>query len=190
MQTRNNRRAERVWDRLIQSYGTRMAETYGVDIPKPWVDVIDLLTDEQIAYGLKAVIRIQTTFAPTLGEFQKACTDMPMAQAQRGGPTLQEQLCEYAKAKLAGRLIAGTAQYSRPWTYGYREWFDPSRPRGMEKCAECIGIVIELDNGDRLGFSVESMLADTDGHQRAIASFRPGPAPSRAQRDMLKGNVA
>jgi hypothetical protein len=156
-----------------------MAEAYGVDIPKPWVDVIEDLTDEQIAHGLKAVTRIEPSFPPTLGVFQKACTDMPLAQAQRGGPTLQEQLLEYAKAKLKGRVHVGTLDYSGPWTYVYREWFDGKR------CAECVGVVLELPNDVRLGFSTAQMLADTEGHQRAMRMFRPGPAPNRAQRDLL-----
>jgi hypothetical protein len=144
-----NKRAERVWDRLIQSYGTRVAEMYGVDMPKPWVDAVDELLDEQIAYGLKSVLRESPIHPPALGQFVQCCENMPAAQTKTG-PTVQEQLCQYAALQVhggAGPIGMGLKDYSRPWTYVYREWRDESRPKGFERCAECLGIVIELEDG-------------------------------------------
>ena len=181
-----NKRADRVWDRLIQSYGTRVAEAYGANMPKPWVDAVDDFSDEQIAYGLKAVTRASPIHPPTLGQFQQCCSNMPVA-TENAGPSLQEQLCAYATLQLFTRLKP--IEFSRPWTYIYREWWDATRPKGFERCAECRGIVIDLDNGTRLGFSVDAMQADTQGHQRALRSFRPGPRPTQAQMDTFHASL-
>lgn len=164
-----NKRGDRVWDRLIQSYGTRVAEAYGADMPKPWQDAIDDLTDEQVAYGIRAVIAITPIYPPTLGQFVQACSNMPVAQ-HKSVATLQEQLCEYAALKLQSRLKP--LEYSLPWTYVYRETWDATRPKGMEKCAECVGIVIDLEDGKRLSFSVAAMQADIDAHRIVMRSFR------------------
>ena len=181
-----NKRADRVWERLIQSYGTRVAETYGTEMPKPWIDAVEDLSDEQIAYGLKAVTRESPVHPPTLGQFQQCCTSMAVAQ-KTSGPSIQEQLCAYATLQLFHRLKP--IEFSRPWTYVYREWWDATRPKGFERCAECKGVVIDLDNGDRLGFSTETMIADTEGHARALRSFRPGPRPSQAQLDAFHAAI-
>jgi hypothetical protein len=171
-----NKRGDRVWDRLIQSYGTRVAEAYGADMPKPWQDAIDDLTDEQIAYGIRAVIGITPIHPPTLGQFTQACSNMPLSQTKPVA-TLQEQLCEYAMLKLR-HLYDGINDpkkfwiNSRPWSYVYREWWDATRPRGTEKCAECTGVVIDLDDGKRLGFSVAAMQADTEVYRIVMRSFR------------------
>lgn len=179
-----NKRAERVWDRLIQSYGTRVTDMYGIAMPKPWVDAVDDLSDEQVAYGLRMVLRESPIHPPALGQFMQCCANMPLAQRNEG-PTIQAQLCEYSAQHVhdkAGPMDRMTLwEYSRPWTYVYREWRDETRPKGMEKCAECIGIVIELANGKRIGWSVAAMLADAAGHAKAMKAFRPGPKPTAAQ---------
>jgi hypothetical protein len=167
-----NKRADRVWDRLIQSYGTRVAEAYGPDVPKPWQDAIEDLTDEQIGYGLKAIIGQSPIHPPTLGQFVQCCVNMPLAQ-QKQIATIQEQLCEYAMLKLRHK-------YSHPWSYVYREWWDATRPKGFERCAECTGVVIDLDDGTRIGFSVANMHGDHDVHTAALRSFR---RPARAKAD-------
>lgn len=172
-------RGKRVWLRLIQAYGARMAESYGEDMPKPWSDAVEDLTDEQIAYGLRAVIGVSPVHPPTLGQFVQCCTNMPIAQ-NKTIASLQEQLCEYAMLKLRSRWegekdLKKLWEMSRPWNYVYREWWDATRPKGMEKCAECKGVVIDFDDGSRIGFSVENMQADTEVYQRVMNSFRRGP---------------
>jgi hypothetical protein len=187
-----NRRADRVWDRLIQSYGTRVAEMYGADMPKPWVDAIDDLSDEQVKYGLRMIIHESPIHPPALGQFLQCCANMPMAQ-RNDGPSIQAQLCEYAAQHvhdLSGPIGMTLWEYSRPWTYVYREWRDETRPKGLERCAECIGLVIELDNGKRIGWSVATMLADTEGHAKALKAFRPGPKPTDEQMRTWHGEHA
>ena len=157
---------------------------YGHEMPKPWVDAIDDLGDEQIAYGLKAVLKESPIHPPALGQLVQCCLNMPVAQANEG-PSMQAQLCEYAAQHvhdLAGPMEGMTLlEYSRPWTYVYREWWDATRPKGSEKCAECIGLVIELSNGKKIGWSVAAMMADTEGYQKMRRKFRPGPLPTDEQ---------
>lgn len=185
-----DKRADRVWDRLLQSYGTRVAEMYGIDMPKPWIDAVEELSDEQIGFGLKRVIQESPIHPPALGQFVQCCVNMPIAQANEG-PIIQAQLCEYAAQHVhdqAGPKDHMTLlEYSRPWTYVYREWFDATRPKGMEKCAEFIGIVIELDNGKRIGWSVAAMREDAKGQAQALRAFRPGPLPTQAQMNAYHG---
>lgn len=94
--------------------------------------------------------------------------------------TVQEQLCAYALIKLPHLSREAIA---KPWSYSYREWRDPARPKGMERCSECVGVSIEDSDGDVFSFKVADMLGDADGYARALRSFKPGARPSREQLD-------
>ena len=183
-----DKRAERVWLRLIQAYGSRVAESYGPTMPKIWTDAVEELSDDQIVYGLRKVVRDTPIHPPTLGQFVAACVDMPQVHTD-SGPTIQAQLSAYVMLEHFPKHRDGkftpdqTSQASQPWTYLYREWIDENRPKHMQKCAECTGVLIPAA-GDLAGFrvSVADMLADKAGHARAMRSFEPGPRPTRDQR--------
>jgi len=172
-----NKRADRIWLKLTECYGVRLAENYGNEMPASWIEAIWDLADDQIAYGLRVVRRESPIHPPPLGQFVQACVNMPIQQ-QRQVASLQEQFCEYAAIKFHGRLQP--AHFSRPWVYLYREWFDAARPKGMEKCAECTGVLIECDNGTSFKITVAEMQADTGGYQRMLRNFRRGPKPAQA----------
>jgi hypothetical protein len=133
--------------------------------------------------GLVDTALVESTFAsmPTVGALRelhrKVQSPDTSAAPASDGPSIQAQLCEYAAMKLA-HLIRKTAtpaerwQYSRPWTYVYREW----RENGKQ-CAECIGVVIDLDNGKRIGWRVSDMQGDIEGYEAMMRKFRPGPRP-------------
>lgn len=178
------RRAKQLWKRFTQIYGARFLEQFGKEPPEPWVEAVDALRDEQIAFGLSKVTREHVQHPPALGAFQQACMSLPTPKRE-GGPTIQEQLCEYAALHTHDMALVGEkmtlVDYSLPWTYVYREWRDETQSKGLERCAECIGLVIDLGNGRRLGWSVNAMLMDHDGHARALRNFRPGPLLSEAQ---------
>ncbi len=187
---RTDRIAVRVWDRLIEAYGTRVIDTFGKAPPPTWVLAIKDLTDSQIAYGLRKVVRDTPIHPPTLGQFVAACVDLPQTfDTGPRPPTIQAELCEYAAQHvhdLVGPKDGMTLlEYGRPWNYVYREWRDETRPKGSEKCCECIGIMIDL--GDRrIGWSVAAMLADREGHAKAQRAFKPGPPPTPEQRHALE----
>lgn len=146
-EAKRSKRTDRVWDRLIQSYGIRVADTYGKDMPKPWVDQIEDLTDEQIQYALRKVVRDTPIHPPTLGQFMAAAADMPQRDGQ-GGPTIQERLVAWIVRRYfpAQRDDKFTPEQSRqlaqPWTFLYREWIDENRPKHAQRCAECIGVLV------------------------------------------------
>lgn len=184
-----NKRADRVWRRLIEAYGSRVAENYGRDIPKSWSDAIEDLTDEQVIYGLRKVVRDTPIHPPSLGQFVAACVDMPQAHTDNG-PGVQAQLCAYVMLKHfpTNRDSKFTPDQSRqsglPWSYLYREWIDENRPKHMQKCAECTGVLVPAA-GDLAGFrvNVSEMLADKEGHAKALRSFQPGARPTKGERD-------
>lgn len=176
-----SKRADRVWKRLVESYGSRVAENYGREIPKPWIDAIEDLTDDQIVYGLRKVLRDTPIHPPSLGQFVAACIDMPQVHTD-SGPSLQAQLCAYATLNLRTRLHP--KQFALPWTYLYREWNDENRPKHLQKCAECSGLLIPQwdEEHPAFRFTVSEMLADKEGHAKALRSFQPGPRPTHEQR--------
>lgn len=132
--------------------------------------------------GLIDVALVESTFAemPTVGalwELHRRNTEIPVAAASsssRHEPTIAEQLCEYTARKLNSRLTP--LEYSMPWTYVYREWMENGK-----RCAECTGVVIDLQNGTKIGFSAEAMRADIEGSAQTLRAFRPGPKPTAAQ---------
>ena len=177
-----SKRADRVWKRLIEAYGSRVAENYGKEIPKSWIDAIEDLSDEQVTYGLRKVIRESPIHPPALGQLVAACVDMPQPSTDKRGPSIQEQLCAYVTLALFSRL--NPKQFALPWTYLYREWIDESRPKHLQKCAECTGVLIpQLDEENpAFRFTVAQMMGDKEGYAKALKSFEPGPRPSEERR--------
>lgn len=74
--------------------------------------------------------------------------------APKRGASVQEELCEFATLRLHARLTR--LEFSRPWHYTYREWSGPDGKRATE----CAGVVIDLENGGRMGFTVDQMRAE------------------------------
>ena len=172
-------RRERVWTRLTDSYGAKFVEAYGENPNDTWCQVIDDMSDDQIRYALRQVMRESPAFPPTLGQFEQAGRSLPKPVDPGQKYSIQEQLCAYV---VLTRLPShGGPQCGTVWTYLYREWVDETLPKWRQKCAECTGVVVP-PVGDLPAFRVDvaEMRADTvGGHARAIASFRPGPQPRK-----------
>lgn len=170
-----SRRAKRVWERLIQAYGSRVADSFGAEVPKPWQELIDNLTDAQIAYGLRQVIRESLAHPPTLGQFTKACNDMPVHRPANS-LTIQEQLVAFVMAKyftsppLAPGADDRQKQVAMPWTFLYRESINAEQPKHLQRGAECTGVVVPAF-GDQPSYRVMvvDMTSDRDVQQVAYA---------------------
>jgi hypothetical protein len=185
---KDNRRAAKLWKRLVQSYGARFSDTYGEEPNELWATAIADLSDEQIAYGIRAVQRETPIHPPTLGQFVKACNEMPSPRASSdSGPSLQEQLTAYV---VITRPSMDRAQRAAPWTFVYREWLDPEKPKYQQRCAECSGVLIPAV-GPHEGFQVTvlDMLGNKSGHARALRSFKPGPPPTAIQSEVYRDGV-
>jgi hypothetical protein len=173
----DNRRAKLLWKRLTQTYGARFLEQFGKEPTDPWIEAVENLRDEQIAFGLRKITREHVQHPPSLGAFQQACNDMPQPVVD-SGPTVQAQLCAYITLTRFDRLSAN--QQRGPWTCLYREGTDSTQPKHLQRIAMCVGVVIDPDGkfpGHRV--MVEDMHTDTNNYNRALQSFKPGPKPLR-----------
>lgn len=117
--------------------------------------------------GLIDMALVESTFAsmPTVGalwELHRKVQSPRSTGITTSGPTLQEQLCAWVAKQVHGRLTP--KEFSRPWTYVYREWRD-----GDKRCAECTGVVIERDDGTRLGFKVADMQTEDQAKRLSAA---------------------
>lgn len=105
------------------------------------------------------------TSMPTVGvlwDLHRKLHASDPAPSQQMGPTLQEQLMAWASSRAHAMMKRGEItplEFSRPWTFCYREWHDSAKPKHLQRCAECIGVVLETDDGRRIGFSVADMQA-------------------------------
>lgn len=108
--------------------------------------------------GLIDMALVESTFAsmPTVGalwELHRKVQSPLSTGIPTNGPTLQEQLCQFVLRKMGSQLTP--KEITGPWTYVYREWRD-----GDKRCAECTGVIIERENGARLGFKIADMKAE------------------------------
>lgn len=155
-------RAWRVWERMAEFYGSRFAENYGDAPTKSWIDAIDLLTDAQITFGLKYVRLTTPDHPPTLGRFQRCCLDTPESH-KRIPESIQERLTAYAARKGVYMRSQGTPIFI------YREWEDSTKPKNMQHCAECVGVIFELPDGTRThSFSAAEMIAESESRMMLL----------------------
>ena len=168
--TKPNKRALNLWKRLLQTYGDRFKTSFGPEPNEAWIEAIDDIPNDRIAYGFRKVQRESPIFPPTLAQFQAACADMPTPKTSTG-PTLQEQLVAYV---MASRFISPEVR-AATWTYCYRETIDTEKPKSLQRCAECVGVIVPAsESTEALYVSVIDMLGDLENHATARASFKPG----------------
>ena len=60
----------------------------------------------------------------------------------------------YASTKLFKHLTP--REFSRPWTYVYREWREEGK-----RCAECIAVDIEREDGTTMRITMADMLGES-----------------------------
>lgn len=144
-------RAKRAWQRLMEWYGTRMAEQYGDSPPPDWCEVIDSIDNDAVKRGLSILRSRFIQHPPTLPQFDQAMR--PAGAAQDGGPNPAEKLCAQVMRSYGRRL--SRKQIREPWTY-------LAKPDG-----EITGVVIAAD-GDHPGYRL--MVDDM-----AAPDFKPQP---------------
>lgn len=148
-------RAKRVWARLGEWYGTKLADQYGPFPPKDWCDLVDDADNEQIKIGLNRIRGEYLAWPPTLPQFADAIK--PVERARDTGPTVLDRLIEFV---VANRALTRT-QLRTPWTFLGRE-FDAPGPDGKMRRnhgVDVIGVVVPAD-GDHPGYRV--MLEDLE----------------------------
>jgi hypothetical protein len=106
-------RALKIWARLGQWYGSRLAESYGPTPPEDWAELIDRTDDDRLDSALLAVRRETPIHPPTLGQLENA---LPKKQVvASGAPTKVQQLAELMLRKHNKDLCRH--QFAKPWTY-------------------------------------------------------------------------
>lgn len=119
-----SRRASRVWTRLTQCYGARLADSYGPTCPPDWCEVIDRTDDERISQALMTVRRDHLHHPPTLGEFESAIP-------KRKHGTERVSAASALAAHAARHLPLCPHQLAQTWTYfGPIADFPPMKGRG------------------------------------------------------------
>jgi len=108
-----SRRALRVWDRLTQWYGQRIAEQYGPTPPADWAAAVDQAADADVQRALTECRAKHVSFPPTLPEFEALLRGRPKHVGRR--VTIQERLWDHALATLP----LSPEQLNRPGTFIY-----------------------------------------------------------------------
>lgn len=66
-------RANRLWDRMQEIFGSSWVNQYGTTPNRTWVDALSRLTDEQIICGLRRTVGEGNEFPPNLAVFVSRC---------------------------------------------------------------------------------------------------------------------
>jgi hypothetical protein len=145
-------RARRVWDRLTEWYGTRLAEMYGPNPPRDWRRLVDRSNDFDVRRALNTIRTKHPSHPPTLPEFESALRPPPPVHREPHEATLQERLVAHV---MKTRHLP-PAQIIARWTFLYErvQWTDrENRPR--DELAKCIGVFVPPVEGAS-GFSVSA----------------------------------
>lgn len=153
-----SRRVLRVWKRLGDWYGVRLADAYGKTPPQDWCELIDSLDIATIKRALSIVRSEHLHHPPTLGEFEAAAKPPAPRATAPSGPSVTARLTEYVLAHYP--LTA--QQIRQPWTWLSRQ--STVLVRGQPQLAvEIVGVVVPADpDGARQRFRclVEDMEGD------------------------------
>lgn len=131
-------RVTRVWDRLRQWYGARLAEQYGDEPPADWCEAVNLANDAAIKLALRGIREKHVQHPPTLPEFEALLRRGAAASARAHSADLRAQLVEHVNRtrRLSDR------QRAQPWNWVVR-WFDDPKPSDpTRKGVEFLGVIV------------------------------------------------
>lgn len=165
-------RAKRVWQRLIEWYGTRLAEQYGKAPPPDWCEVIDSVDNAIVRRGLTIIRSKYAAHPPTFPQFAEA---LALNKTEGGDkePTVADNLARYVTHNYGDMLTP--KQLRGPWTYIGKRFAAPNaKGETVEKQGiEITGVVIDAD-GDSRGYRImvtDMQAASADwGHPLAQGS--------------------
>lgn len=152
-------RASRVWERLRQWYGARLAEQYGDEPPADWCEAVNTATDDVIKLALRGVREKHVAHPPTLPEFETLLRKGAAVRSTAHSVDYRLLMVEHAIRFC--RL--SDAQRASPWNWIVR-WFDDPKPNEPgRKGAEILGVIIPQCPKDPEGYpSRRVMVADLD----------------------------
>ena len=100
-------RAKHFWKRLVDNYGARLTDQYGMVPPPDWCDVIRRSSDSQLNAAIVNVRQESPVYVPSLGQFEKS-----IPAANEAAPNVIDEL-----AKRGAALNLCNHQRMRPWSY-------------------------------------------------------------------------
>ena len=145
-------RAERLWQRLSEWYGSRITDQYGKTPPADWCAVVDRSDNDAVKRALSIIRQHYLEHPPTLPQFEKAFAP-PLIGRVEAGPTIQERLCEFVMATHGRKLTQ--RQIRVPWDYRYKRvrWVD-NIGRNRDEFAECVGVDVPAGGAEHPGLRV------------------------------------
>jgi hypothetical protein len=69
-------RAARVWNELIEIFGTQFTGTFGMKPLAAWIESISILTDAEIRHGFAQIKIVGADFPPNLSKFNWYCRSL------------------------------------------------------------------------------------------------------------------
>lgn len=105
-------RAQKYWAKLIEWYGSRVAENYGPQPPDEWCDFFDRTDPDDVAMAMRSCRRSTPIHPPTLGQLEAA---IPEKIAGPIGPSKPLKLCDLMMEKHGKELCRH--QLAKPWNY-------------------------------------------------------------------------
>ena len=66
-------RADRFWVRMSQAFGSKWVSCYGEKPTKPWINMIDSLSNVQVAHGLTEMLKVKSDWPSDLRQFYQLC---------------------------------------------------------------------------------------------------------------------
>ena len=146
---RNDRRARRVWARMLQWYGDRFSEQYGAEPNESWRSAIARASDDEVGGALTQVRSQYLAFPPTLPQFEAA---------------IRAQRRPVNEIPISTRLTEHVMDHFRMTDWQMRSWsFLQRRTEGFEEGRgpgiEIVGVVIPADPQDPHKFPAVRFMA-------------------------------
>jgi len=98
---------------MVEWYGTRIQEQYGIEPPTDWCKAVDQADDTTVQRGLSLIKSRYLDHPPTLPQFEQVMR--PQESGGTRGPTEQVQLCDYVMKTRGASFTA--KQIRSAWTY-------------------------------------------------------------------------
>jgi len=67
-------RSDKFWSRMSQAFGSKWVSCYGEKPSKLWADMIESLSNTQVAHGLTEMLKVKSDWPPDIRQFYQLCT--------------------------------------------------------------------------------------------------------------------
>jgi hypothetical protein len=157
-------RAQRVWKRLTENYGSRFIDAYGAKPSDSWCEIIDRESDDTIRLALANVRATFLHHPPTLPEFESAVIKARIPEPKKQQVDVRSQLQQHVLHQHDSGVLHLTTWQLRNWQWLGKRRAIANDKGEMKVMHEIVGVVIP-DDGDNAGLRV--MLKDVVAEKAA-----------------------